>query len=84
MPGLFIMNGRRSRLHLVHSCSVSEFPDKGDYVADLDPEDAAEYIAALLASLRQLAVKAKLRMLSDLIYMAEEEAKLNSRAQLRT
>ena len=67
---------------MAHSCSVSEFQDEsdaGDYIAEMQAEDAAEYIAALLASLRGIAVKAKLPMLSDLIYAAEEEAKLNSR-----
>jgi hypothetical protein len=78
------MNGHRSRLYLAHSSTASEFPaesDDDDYVAEIEREDAAEYIAALLASLREIAVKARLRMLSDLIYVAEEEAKFNSRAQ---
>lgn len=76
------MNGHRSHLYLAHSCTIGEFPDEsgGDCDADMEREDAAEYIAELLASLRDIAVKAKLRMLSDLIYVAEEEAKLNSRA----
>jgi hypothetical protein len=78
------MNGHRSHLYLAHSSTIGEFPDEsgdGDYAASMEREDAAEYIAALLGSLRDIAAKAKLRMLSDLIYVAEEEAKLNSRAQ---
>ena len=46
----------------------------------MEPEDAAEYISALLSSLRAIAVKSQLRMLSDLLYVAEEEAKLHCRA----
>ena len=44
---------------------------------EIEPEDAAEYIAALLGSLRDITVKAKLHTLSDLLYVAEEEAKLH-------
>jgi len=78
------MNGRRSRLYLAHSCppkdAYQEHSNNEDYVAEMEPEDAAEYIAALLGSLRAIAAKAKLRMLSDLLDVAEEEAKLHYRA----
>ncbi len=78
------MNTRRSRLYLAHSCPSNDTPrehcNAGDYVAGMEPEDAAEYIAALLGSLRSIAAGAKLRMLSDLLFVAEEEAKLHYRA----
>ncbi len=78
------MNGRRSRPYLAHSGppahAYPEQSDNGDSTAGIEQEDAAEYIAALLGSLRCIAVKAKLRMLSDLLYVAEEEAKLHYRA----
>ncbi len=78
------MNTRRSQLYLAHARpaeDVEENPGSDDdYVADLQPEEAAEYIAALLSSLRPIAVKAKFRLLSDLIAVAEEEAKFHFRA----
>jgi len=78
------MNTRRSRLYLAHSCTpkeaLREESNAGDYVAEMEQEDAAEYIAALLGSLRAIAVSAKLSMLSDILCVAEEEAKLHYRA----
>ncbi|MGO9172734.1 MAG: hypothetical protein ACLP7P_12315 [Rhodomicrobium sp.] len=78
------MNTRRSQLYLAHCCVPEEaFPeqsDTGDYIAEMQPEDAAEYIAALLGSLRAIAVNAQFRILSDLLSVAEEEAKLHCRA----
>jgi hypothetical protein len=84
MPGVPIMNTRRSQLYLAHSCDPQDFqlqPDDADEFSDgMEAEDAAEYISALLGSLRAIAVKSQLRMLSDLLYVAEEEAKLHCRA----
>jgi len=78
------MNTRRSELDLTRSCPTEEVfqepSDTGDYVAEMQPEDAAEYIAVLLGSLRAIAVKAQFRILSDLLSVAEEEAKLHCRA----
>ncbi|MFY9639836.1 MAG: hypothetical protein WCD20_11205 [Rhodomicrobium sp.] len=75
------MNTRPSRLYLAYNRpQTKDRPgpnSAGDYVAEMEPEEAAEYIAALLGSLRGIAVNAKLRMLSDLLYVAEEEAKLH-------
>jgi len=77
------MNTRRSQLYLAHSCPAEEIfqeeSETDDYVAEMLPEDAAEYIAALLGSLRAIAVKAQFRILCDLLSVAEEEAKLHSR-----
>ena len=84
MPGVLTMNTRRSQLYLAHSCDPQDFqpePDETDDFNDgMEPEDAAEYISALLSSLRAIAVKSQLRMLSDLLYVAEEEARLHCRA----
>ncbi len=76
------MNTRRSQIYLAHSCDAQDFTqEQGDDLASgMEPEDAAEYISALLSSLRAIAVKSQLRMLSDLLYVAEEEAKLHCRA----
>jgi hypothetical protein len=76
------MNTRRSQIYLAHSCDTQDFrPEQSDEAAaGMEPEDAAEYISALLSSLRAIAAKAQLRMLSDLLYVAEEEAKLHCRA----
>ncbi len=74
------MHTRRSQIYLAHSRDHQEFrEDPGDDAAGMEPEDAAEYISALLSSLRAIAVKAELPMLSDLLYVAEEEAKLHCR-----
>ncbi len=79
-----MMNTRRSQLFLAHTCSpeaIEEFEDRNDdSVAEIEPEEAAEYIASLLASLRPLAVRAQFRLLSDLIAVAEEEARFHCRA----
>jgi hypothetical protein len=82
MPGYPTMNTRRSQIYLAHSCQPEELQQtQSDDLDDgLEPEDAAEYISALLGSLRAIAVKAQLPMLSDLLYVAEEEAKLHCRA----
>ena len=76
------MNSRLSPLYLAHSCCSEKTQNGGgddDYIADLQPEEAAEYIASLLSSLRPIAVKAHFRLLSDLIAVAEEEAKFHYR-----
>lgn len=75
------MNTRRSQIYLAHSCQPDDLAQEqsDEAAAGLEPEDAAEYISALLSSLRVIAVKAQLRMLSDLLYVAEEEAKLHCR-----
>jgi hypothetical protein len=69
------MNTRRSQLYLAHSCP----PLRNESDAVIRPEDAAEYIAALLCSLRAIAVNAELSLLSDLLSVAEEEAKFHCR-----
>lgn len=76
------MNSRRSQIYLAHSCLPEELNQESseESAGGVEPEDAAEYISALLSSLRAIAVKAQLRMLSDLLYVAEEEAKLHCRA----
>ncbi len=83
MPGGANMNTRRSQLYLAHSCQPEDLQevqgDEDDFAGGPEQEDAAEYISALLGSLRTIAVKAQLRMLSDLLYVAEEEAKLHCR-----
>jgi hypothetical protein len=77
------MNTRRSQIYLAHACTaqeVQEFADgNDDSVSDLQPDEAAEYIAALLASLKPIASKAQFRLLSDLIAVAEEEARFHCR-----
>ena len=79
--GVLIMNARRSQIYLAHTSTadnVKEFPGPDDdYVIDLKPEEAAEYIATLLESLRPLAVNAHFRLLADLIAVAEEEARFH-------
>jgi hypothetical protein len=73
------MNARRSQIYLAHSApaeDVQEFANgSDDFVVDLRPQEAAEYIASLLASLRPIAVNAHFRLLGDLIAVAEEEAR---------
>jgi len=76
---------RRSQLYLAHERQQDDLPAQSfetedSAVADLTPEDAAEYIAALLTSLRAIAARAQFRLLSDLLCVAEEEAKLHFRA----
>jgi hypothetical protein len=84
MPEVPLMNTHRSQLYLAHSCDPRDFqpePAEQEEPNDgIEPEDAAEYISALLGSLRSIASKAQLRMLSDLLYVAEEEARLHCRA----
>ena len=76
------MNARRAQLYLAHACSPEQMQEnKGshdDCVVELQPKEAAEYIASLLASLRPVAAKAQFRLLSDLIAVAEEEARFHS------
>lgn len=79
------MNARRGQLYLAHASDpemieTSNGNDHDDFVVDLPPEEAAEYIASLLASLRPVAVKAQFRLLSDLIAVAEEEARFHCHA----
>ena len=75
------MNTRRGQLYLAHACTPEEMqePDGGadDYVVELQPKEAADYIASLLATLRPIAAKAQFRLLSDLIAVAEEEARFH-------
>jgi hypothetical protein len=82
--GVAIMNKRRSQLNLAYTSPCEEAfqktGDTGDFVAEMRPEDAAEYIAALLSSLRAIAIQAQFRLLSDLLSVAEEEARLQVRA----
>jgi hypothetical protein len=78
------MNRRRNQLYLAHSCPPEPVfeteSDADDCAGGIKPEEAAEYIASLLGSLRDIAANARLRLLSDLLSVAEEEARLNSRA----
>ncbi len=75
------MNTRRGQLYLAHVCTPEELqePDDGndECVVELQPKEAAEYIASLLATLRPIAAKAQFRLLSDLIAVAEEEARFH-------
>lgn len=74
------MNTRRNQLSLAHSCPpLQTESEAGDCTAGLQPENAAEYIATLLCSLRAIAIKAELSILSDLLSVAEEEAKFHCR-----
>ncbi len=79
-----MMNTRRSQLYLAHASTaeaIEEFEDRKDgYAAEVEPGEAAEYIASLLASLRPIALRAQFRLLSDLIAVAEEEAQFHCRA----
>ena len=78
------MNTRRGQLYLAHVCppeQMQHFNDSNDgSVVEMHPKEAAEYIASLLASLRPVAIKAQFRLLSDLIAVAEEEARFNCQA----
>jgi hypothetical protein len=78
------MNRRRSQLDFADSCppeAVLEAQSEPDESAsEIQSEEAAEYIASLLGSLREIAVASHLRLLSDLLSVAEEEARLHSRA----
>jgi hypothetical protein len=81
MKGGWIMNSRRSQLYLAHARCDDE-PDEvrsgdDDYLAEMRPEDAAEYIASMLSDMRALAAKAQFALLSDLISVAEEEARFH-------
>ncbi len=77
------MNKRRSQLYLAHSCppesTFQPETDAEEYAGEINADEAAEYIASLLGSLRTIAANAHLRLLSDLLSVAEEEARLNSR-----
>jgi hypothetical protein len=77
------MNKRQAQLFLAHNSSADQTsesvePERDDHAISLQPREAASYIADLLSSLRMIAVKAGLQPLSDLISVAEEEAKLRS------
>ncbi len=78
------MNTRRGQLYLAHTSTSEEARDfdggNDDCVVELQPQEAAEYIASLLCSLRPIAAKAQFRLLSDLIAVAEEEARFHCRA----
>ena len=77
------MNTRRGQLYLAHPCTAEEVQDldggNDDCVVELQPQEAAEYIATLLKSLQPIAAKAQFRLLSDLIAVAEEEARFHCR-----
>jgi hypothetical protein len=75
------MNTRRHQLHLAHSCPpLQNESEAGEApAAEVHPEEAAQYIAALLGSLRAIALNAQLTLLSDLLSVAEEEAKFHCR-----
>jgi hypothetical protein len=76
------MNARRAQLYLAHARPPEQMQENegshDDCVVELQPKEAAEYIASLLASLRPVAAKAQFRLLSDLIAVAEEEARFHS------
>jgi hypothetical protein len=75
------MTTRRSQIYLAHASTDAQIKEfvggNDDYVEELQPNEAAEYIASLLGSLRPLAAKADFRLLSDLIAVAEEEARFH-------
>jgi hypothetical protein len=75
------MNTRRRRLYLAHSASSDASHPPGAKAVELNPQgvEVAEYIAALLSSLQAVASQAQLRLLSDLLSAAEEEARLHTR-----
>jgi hypothetical protein len=74
------MNTRRSPLYLAHSyLPLENESEPGACSAGLPPEEAAQYIGALLSSLRAMAIGAELSLLADLLSVAEEEAKLHCR-----
>ncbi len=77
------MNTRRSQIYLAHESTAEEVREfvggNDDCVSDLQPDEAAEYIASLLSSLRPIATRAQFRLLSDLIAVAEEEARFHCR-----
>jgi hypothetical protein len=78
------MNTRRGQLYLAHACTPEEMQEaesgNDGCVLELQPKGAAEYIASLLASLQPIVAKAQFRLLSDLIAVAEEEARFHCRA----
>ncbi len=78
------MNTRRGQLYLAHPCSLEEMQEfdggNDDCAVDMQPKEAAEYIASLLASLQPIAARAQFRLLSDLIAVAEEEARFHCSA----
>jgi hypothetical protein len=78
------MNTRRSHIYLAHACTAEQVEKAAggndDYVVELQPDEAAEYIASLLSALRPIASKAQFRLLSDLIAVAEEEARFHCRS----
>jgi hypothetical protein len=72
------MNTRRSQLYLAHSYTpLQNENEAGESTAGIPSEDAAQYIAALLCSLRAIAMSAELPLLADLLSVAEEEARLH-------
>jgi hypothetical protein len=74
------MNTRRNQRYLAHRCPPFHTESEaGDCTAGIQPENAAEYIATHLCSLRALAINAELAILSDLLSVAEEEAKFHCR-----
>jgi hypothetical protein len=81
--GVLIMNTRRSHIYLAHACTGEQIETvaggNDDYVVELQPDEAAEYIASLLSALRPIAANAQFRLLSDLIAVAEEEARFHCR-----
>ncbi len=77
------MNKGKANLYLAHDCSISQEDisfenSESDAVVSLSPEEAASYIADLLSSLGDIALKAQLFLLSDLIKVAQEEATMHS------
>lgn len=83
------MNKSRSQVYLARSVSIQEHVHPNGSTMDdnfsvsqashLSPEEAAEYIAEILVSLRAIAIKAHLDILSDLIEVAQEEAQMHTR-----
>jgi hypothetical protein len=76
------MNKSKAKLYVAHDCAVSqEKPlsksSETNYTVSLPPEEAASYIADLLSSLGDIARKAHLSVLYDLIKVAEEEARMH-------
>jgi hypothetical protein len=77
------MNKSKAKLYAAHNRNISqekvstEKNSETDYIVSLSPEEAAGYIADLLSSLGDIARKAHLSVLFDLIKVAEEEARMH-------
>jgi hypothetical protein len=73
-----LMNKHRGQLYLAHSSSPAiaqtgeQRPGK---MSEISTEEVAEYIACLLHSVRIIAYNAQLKIVAELIKVAEEQAR---------